>query len=227
VSDCLDEPGQVETDEGSSSGSDDEVLKDAALLCFSSILQEAQRLAVEAQGDMCLMQKKWSQHTRTSRETVRRQKKARDDLASKGFLPLQEFMLKMQDKDNLKKQVHTKARAIGISRTSTRPLQEEEESSGDEESSSGIWHNPNDLGNVATSHVDTGNPGHSIHLVAEEPDDSSVEGEPQNHPSMSHFIKARCWSHRAHTVVEEEEEGNIIEGDTNMLLGAKNHIRKT
>jgi hypothetical protein len=93
-SDCLDEP---ETDESSDDCA--EIIEDTKLRHFSAILQEAQRLAIRVQRDTRATQKQRSQYTRTSRESLRRQKKAREDLASKGFLPLREFMLKKQEKD--------------------------------------------------------------------------------------------------------------------------------
>jgi hypothetical protein len=70
----------------------------------------------------------------TSRKTLLRQKKTRENLGSKNFLPLWRFILKKQEKDTMRELVHAKAWAIRNRTTGSKMLQQEMESSKNEES---------------------------------------------------------------------------------------------
>ena len=70
----------------------------------------------------------------TSRKTLLRQKKTRENLGSKNFLPLWGFILKKQEKDTMRELVQAKAWAIRNRTTGSKMLQQEKEFSGNKES---------------------------------------------------------------------------------------------
>jgi 5-methylcytosine-specific restriction endonuclease McrA len=82
----------AETEMGdTSSESSVEVVEETALEHFSAILQQAQQLAMKAEKDQHASRKRPVYYTGKSKRTEYRRKKARRDLATKGFLSLQEF----------------------------------------------------------------------------------------------------------------------------------------
>jgi hypothetical protein len=112
--------------------------EDTALRHFNAVLQQAQQVAIQAQRDKDAARKRPRRYDKKSKSTLYRQKKAREDLASKGFLPLDEFMTQMQQrKVQDQAQSHGGTRDISMlsvaaSRAQTRLRQEEEEESDEE-----------------------------------------------------------------------------------------------
>jgi hypothetical protein len=98
------------------------------------VLQQAQQAAIQAQRDKNATQKQPRTYDKKSKSTVYQQKKAREDLASKGFLPLDVFITQMKQRKEQDKAI---TRDIGMlsvvaSRAQTHLQQEEEEESDEE-----------------------------------------------------------------------------------------------
>ncbi|KAH8978506.1 hypothetical protein EDB86DRAFT_2836683 [Lactarius hatsudake] len=107
-----DEPNQVETEDADSDTDLDNGPERPDVERFSSMLQEAQRLAVQIEKDEQAQKRKTPKTYRgDSKKTQYRREKARKDLASKGFLNLVSFMaLKKREREEVDAQnVHESA----------------------------------------------------------------------------------------------------------------------
>ena len=158
----------------------DELVEVTALEHFSAILQQAQQLATLAQKKQCTTQKWPAHYSGRSKRTEYRQKKARNDLALKGFLPLQEYMASKQPESELSPglgephQVHSEAVASREEEGITKALHTQDKATLESDTF------PEEKGAQAedqqsATHMPQTLP--SIQPVAEEEEESSVEGD--------------------------------------------------
>jgi hypothetical protein len=95
--DDLDSDSSVEILDG---GSDTDIDDKAELTTFSKMLCDAQKKALADEKAMGNKRKTYNGHSRT---TAYRWKRHRRDLATQGYLPIHEFMKRMEEKKKRKK----------------------------------------------------------------------------------------------------------------------------